>query len=283
MSNWGDVYRNTKKVLLSAGYPEAEAEAKVILAHVYGGDFSQLHVRFFDTCPYERQVEELLKQRLTGKPLAYVTGEKYFYGRPFLVDERVLIPRFDTESVVEAALLLARDRGLHTALDLCCGSGAIGITLSLEGALETVYLSDISEGALAVAQRNKEMLAEDKDIRFLQGDLFEPVTEKADLIVCNPPYISDGDYKTLETQVREYEPALALWADHDGYAFYERLAAFCPRYLNAGGALVLEIGDTQAERVCALLKESGFVKIKTGYDLSGKPRFVSALDSDYEG
>ncbi|WP_066646119.1 peptide chain release factor N(5)-glutamine methyltransferase [Christensenella timonensis] len=283
MSNWGEVYKRTKKTLAEAGFSEAEAEAKVLLAHVYGGDFSQLHVRFFDECPCEETVEALLAERLKGKPVAYVTGEKYFYGRPFSVDRRVLIPRFDTECVVEEALLLACENGYRTALDLCCGSGIIGITLACEGAFARVYLSDISEDALAVAKQNKEALAAGKDIRFWQGDLFAPVTEKTDLIACNPPYISDGDYRGLEAQVREYEPRLALWADDDGYAFYGRFARQAPQYLNAGGAVVLEIGDTQAERVCALLKENGFVKIKTGYDLSGRPRFVSAAMPVLEG
>ena len=225
----------------------------------------------------------MLEQRLTGRPLAYVINETYFYGRPFFVDERVLIPRYDTECVAEAALMLANENGYRTAIDLCCGSGVIGITLSLEGALERVYLSDISKDALAVAKQNKDTLAKGQDIRFLQGDLFEAVTKKADLIVCNPPYISDGEYHGLETQVREYEPRLALWADHDGYRFYERLAKEAPQYLNAGGALVLEIGDTQAAGVSALLKENGFAKIKTGYDLSGRPRFVSAACRGSEG
>ncbi|MEA5003555.1 MAG: peptide chain release factor N(5)-glutamine methyltransferase [Christensenella sp.] len=283
MSNWNEVYIQTKKKLAEAGLMEAEAEAKVLLAHVYGGDFSQLYLRFFDVCEQEDEIRELVAQRLTGKPVAYVIGEKYFYGRSFLVDERVLIPRYDTECVVQEALLLARENGYQTALDLCCGSGAIGVTLALEGSFERVFLSDVSQGALVVAKQNKEILAGDADIRFLQGDLFERVVEKTDLIVCNPPYISDHDYRGLETQVKKYEPRLALWADRDGYAFYERLAKEAPRYLNAGGALVLEIGDTQAERVCALLKENGFVKINTGYDLSGRPRFVSATATVYEG
>ncbi len=283
MSNWQQIYAQTKKKFVQAGLAEAEAETKVLLAHVYGGDFSQLYLRFFDECTKEKEIAAFVEQRLAGEPLAYVTGEKYFYGRPFFVDKCVLIPRYDTECVVQEALLLAHENGYETALDLCCGSGAIGITLACEGTFGTVYLSDVSGGALAVAKQNAQALSKDADIVLLQGDMFEPVVKKVDLIVCNPPYISETDYRGLEAQVREYEPKLALWADHDGYAFYERLAKQALLYLNAGGALVLEIGDTQACRVCALLKEQGFVKIKTGNDLNGRPRFVSAAATVCEG
>lgn len=275
MSSWGQVYKETIETLEGAGFSEARAEAGVLLAHVYGGDFSQLCLRFFDECPKSGEIQKLLAQRLSGKPLAYVLREKYFYGRPFTVDGRVLIPRYDTEPVVEKALMLAQENGYTSALDLCCGSGIIGITLAAEGTFETVCFSDLSADALQVAQKNADTLIAAQKRTFFQGDFLEPVAGTFDLVVCNPPYISPADYAGLEAQVREFEPQAALVAKSGGYAFYERAAREVPAVLKSGGALVLEIGDTQAQRVCALLKEGGFDKIEYGFDLSGRPRWVA--------
>ena len=277
MSNWGEVFKQTIKTLADAGFAEAEAEARVITAHVYGGDFSSLCLRFFDVCGKEAEVKRLLKDRLAGKPLAYVLCEKYFYGRPFYVDEHVLVPRYDTESVAERALLLARENGYQTVLDLCCGSGVLGVTLGAEGNFSRICFADISGEALAVARRNAEHLIPKQEIRFVQGDFLENIRGHYDLVVCNPPYISAADYAGLEPQVRDYEPQTALLAGHDGYAFYERAAKEIPAVLNAGGALVLEVGDTQAGRVRSLLNEGGFVKISCGCDLGGRPRWVSGF------
>lgn len=277
MSNWREVFRQTTKALAEAGFAEAEAEARVITAHVYGGDFSSLCLRFFDACGKEDEVKRLLEGRLSGQPLAYVLHEKYFYGRPFYVDEHVLIPRYDTESVAERALLLARANGYQTALDLCCGSGVLGVTLGAEEKFSRICFADISGKALAVAQRNAEQLIPEQKACFVQGDFLENIRGRFDLVVCNPPYISVADYAGLEPQIRGYEPQTALLADHDGYAFYERAAKEIPAVLNAGGALVLEVGDTQAERVRFLLNEGGFVKISCGCDLGGRPRWVSGF------
>lgn len=277
MSNWGEIYKKTATALEKAGFSEAEAEAKVLTAHVHGGDFSSLCLRFFDDCDREEQIDKLLFERLSGKPLAYVLKEKYFYGRPFYVDERVLIPRYDTESVAERALILAREYGYKTVLDLCCGSGILGVTMGAEGAFEKIAFADVSKEALSVARQNAHDIIPERQTEFVQGDFLENIAETFDLVVCNPPYISAGDYEALEPQVKDYEPQNALLAEHEGYLFYERAARETPRVLNAGGALVLEIGDTQAERVCALLESCGFDKIRSGDDLSGKPRWVSAV------
>ena len=274
MSNWGEVFKQTIKTLADAGFAEAEAEARVITAHVHGGDFSSLCLRFFDACGREEEVKRLAAERLSGKPLAYVLREKYFYGRPFYVDERVLIPRYDTESVAERALGAARENGYKTVLDLCCGSGVLGVTLGAEGRFETVCFADSAGDALSVARKNAAALIPRQEKSFVQGDFLEKIGGRFDLVVCNPPYISAADYAELEPQVRDYEPRSALLAARGGYAFYERAAREIPSVLNAGGALVLEIGDTQAERVRSLLKTAGFVKISCGCDLGGRPRWV---------
>lgn len=277
MSNWGEVYHNTLRTLEQAGFEEAATEAKMILAHVYGGDFSQLYLRFFDACNQEPEVQGLTLARLSGRPLAYVLGEKYFYGRRFYVDERVLIPRYDTEPVVEKALELSREHGYIKALDLCCGSGVIGVTLAAEGRFGKICFADLSAGALEVAKENARALVPDQCCSFVQGDFLENIHETFDLVVCNPPYISARDYKGLEPQVRDYEPQSALLAANEGYLFYERAAKELPPVLNPGGAVVFEIGDTQETRVCALLEEAGFDKIESGCDMAGRPRFVCAV------
>lgn len=275
MNSWSAVYRYVLQTLLEAGLPEAEAEAKVITAHAYGGDFSALCLRFFDMCEREREIEGFVKERLSGKPLAYVLNEKFFYGRPFYVDERVLIPRYDTESVAERALAIARKTGCKTVLDLCCGSGAIGITLGAEGDFDVVDFADISEDALFVASKNAALLIPDQKAHFIQGDFLERIDTQYDMIVCNPPYISASDYTALEPQIKDYEPQNALLADSDGYALYERAAKESKAALKPNGALVLEIGDTQADRVCSLLRGNGFLEVEWGCDLGGRPRWVS--------
>ncbi|MEG0257899.1 MAG: peptide chain release factor N(5)-glutamine methyltransferase, partial [Christensenella sp.] len=275
MESWGTVFKHTVKALREAGLAEAEAESRVLMAQVYGGDFSALCLRFLDVCDKQELAEKFVRERISGKPLAYVLGEKYFYGRRFAVDERVLIPRYDTECVVQRALKLAGSA--KTALDLCCGSGIMGVTLGAEMKLDSICFADNSEGALKVAEENAKALIPRQKTKFVNSDFLRDIHETFDIIVCNPPYISERDYAELEPQVREYEPKTALTAENNGYAFYERAAKEAPHFLNAGGGIVLEIGDTQKEGVCALLKQGGFDNIECGLDLSGSPRWVSGI------
>ncbi len=260
---------------LSTVTEEAQEEANLILAHVYGCGLGAVVMRFLHQAAHERRVEEIINKRLLGIPLAYVLHEKNFYGYDFYVDGRVLIPRRDTESVVEFAVQTIRERGYASALDLCCGSGCIGTVLLRESGIKRVFFSDVSDGALAVARKNVEKACVSDRAVFLQGDLFSPVEHPVDCIVCNPPYVSGWEYETLSPEVKNYEPARALVADHDGYAFYERLARQSGEYLNPGGTAVFEIGCTQYETVAGLLTAAGFANIKCGYDMEGRPRFVS--------
>ena len=276
MATIADEYRGAKK-LLSAVTREAEAEAGAILAHVYGLTPGAVFMRFLHEGTGGKRIGEIVGKRLSGMPLAYALGEKNFSGRDFDVDERVLIPRSDTEQVVEHAVKAASQNGYQTALDLCCGSGCIGITLLLESGLKTVYMSDISPDALDVARKNAARLVPHKTSVFLCGDLFEPVDFKVDMIVCNPPYIAADEYEDLEAQVREYEPRSALTAGRGGYAFYERLARECGAFLTPGGTAVFEIGSTQSVEVVRLLKAAGFDRVDCGCDLAGRPRFVSCV------
>ena len=213
------------------------------------------------------RAEEMLRRRLLGEPLQYILGEWEFMGLPFLVGPEALIPRPDTEILCERALLLAKARGYRTALDLCCGTGCIGVSLARRGGL-AVTCADLSAGCAALTRRN----AEKNGVALAAiccGDLFAPLRgQRFDLICCNPPYLSDGDMAQLQRELT-FEPALALHGGADGLAFYRRIAAEYAAHLNPGGALLLEIGSTQAEQAQAL-----FRKTQLFYDYAGNPRVV---------
>ncbi len=284
MMTIGETYNSLKKRLAATG--EAEAEAGAILAHVLGCDIGALHLRFLHDCPMQAELETLVEKRLSGMPLAYVLQSKYFYGYEFYVDSRVLIPRWDSECVAQCAILLIQQHGYASALDLCCGSGCLGISLLLETGLSSLEFSDISSDALDVARHNAGRLvghaAQGRQIRFSQADLFGASQNSYDLIICNPPYISAKDYAGLEAQIKNYEPQGALLANQDGYAFYQRIAREAGEHLNNGGSLVLEIGSTQGDKVMQLLRENGFQNIHCGCDLSGRPRVVSSEKTKVE-
>ena len=214
--------------------------------------------------------EALLDRRARREPLQYILGVQMFMGFSFRVDERVLIPRYDTEPICEAALALLSP-GIR-ALDLCTGSGAIAIALKrlCPGAAMTAV--DISGEALTVARENAHALC--TEVRFLQGDLFSPVKgEEFDLIVSNPPYIPQGERPRLQREVQR-EPAMALFAGEDGLDFYRRIAKEAPEHLRPGGHVVLEIGDDQYPAVSALLVHA-FEEIQLIYDLGGRPRGIT--------
>ncbi len=270
----GEKYKEIKERLARTG--EAHAEASVILAHVLRCDLGGVHLRFLDECKNEAEIDDIIVKRLTGMPLAYAMGSKNFFGYDFYVDGSVLIPRFDSECVVLHALGLAKERGYESVLDLCCGSGCLGITLYMEGGAGRVVFSDISPDALAVARLNAKNIAPDAPFSFVCGDLFAEVRGTFDLIVCNPPYVSPEEYARLEPQVKDFEPKSALYADSNGYGYYMRIAKEAMSRLNPGGALVLETGSGQHGDIKQLLNSAGFDNIFCGCDLQGRPRFISA-------
>lgn len=218
----------------------------------------------------------LLAARSRHVPLQHLTGEQEFMGYPFLVNEHVLIPRQDTECLVEAAVKeIKKKSGNIAILDLCTGSGCIAVSLKKLLPKSHVTASDLSAEALAVAKENAGRLQ--ADISFLQGDLFVPVTGKFDLIVSNPPYIEAEVIETLMPEVRDHEPRQALCGGADGLDFYRRIAKEAPAYLKPGGALYLEIGCEQGEAVMALLLENGFEKVSCLQDLAGLDRIVCGI------
>lgn len=265
--------------LAEAGVESARLEATVLAAHAWGLTRSQVLARSADLAPSTLDAESLLERRLHREPLAYLLGHREFYGRLFEVGPGVLIPRQETEVLVEAALELA-PAGARIA-DVGTGSGCIGITLGLERPDLGVTLIDISPEALVIARRNAGQLGAKVDV--LEGDgigLLEATGRRPpsvggwkhrggsafDLVVTNPPYVALGD--PLPPEVAHHEPALALYAGEDGMVFYRRLA------MSSAPWILTEIGDGQSAAVADVFGESGWRLISTRSDLSGTPRVL---------
>lgn len=221
-----------------------------------------------------KQILEVYEQRLTGRPLWYIYGNTEFYGYPFKVDERVLIPRPETEILVRQAVSALKDG--ETMLDLCTGSGAIAVTVAAEVAKDrsvTVTGTDISAGALQVARENARV--NKANVNFIKSDLFESVRGRFNLITANPPYIKSGEMATLPKDVKDFEPKIALDGGVDGLDFYRRIAEKINRYVARGGMCILEVGEGQAQEVIRIFREKSrcdFAMVVK--DLAGVERVV---------
>ena len=231
-----------------------------------------------DAEEYQRRID----RRAALEPVAYIIGKKEFMGLTFKVSSDVLIPRPDTESLVEAILesvipKIKQDTSHLRVLDLCTGSGAIGLTLKFFVSSAAVSLSDSSDKALKVAEENAQAICM-SNITMVESDLFESLSpgEPFDLIVSNPPYIPDGVIPTLQKDIVDYEPMLALSGGVTGYDLYERITREAGLYLRKGGAIVLEVGNDQETRVAELLEKQGFRAITMVPDLTGAVRGVVA-------
>lgn len=274
---YGGVYKEGAARLGEAGIEEAELDARLLLEFVCGTDRNTLLAhgeREISTEEYGRY-RELVGERAAHVPLQHLTGEQDFMGLTFQVNEDVLVPRQDTEVLVEEVM-----RHLHDGmriLDLCTGSGCILLSLlHYSNDCEGVGV-DLSERALAVARENQERLRVERPemkARFLEGDLFAGLEERFDIIVSNPPYIKTGVIDTLMPEVREHEPVMALDGGADGLAFYRRIAGDAGAYLNGGGMLFFEIGCEQAEDVRSIMEAAGFRKVEVVKDFAGLDRVV---------
>ena len=258
--------------VLSLEKREARLEARVLAAHAWQVDHAWLIAH--DTDPLsDAQIttfESLVSRRLEGMPVAYLVGTREFYGRPFMVSADVLIPRPDTELLVERALAHIPPDQTMDVLDLGTGSGCIAITLALERPLTNVTAVDRSSAALAIAQRNADIL--NARVAFLASDWFAALNNRRfDLIVSNPPYIATADPHLARGDVR-FEPLTALAAGQDGLDDLRCLIRAACAHLKPGGALLLEHGYDQADAVVELLRKNGFEQISTMRDLAGQDR-----------
>lgn len=218
------------------------------------------------------KLDGILEKYNKGYPLQYALGEWEFYGLNFKVDERALIPRFETEIIVD--FLLKSSYKKDKILDIGTGSGAIAISLGRNLPTSRIIGSDIEEKALSLASENKERLKA-SNVSFIKSDLFEEISEKFDIIISNPPYINQTDYDKLDERLY-HEPKSALLASEDGLYYYKRIIKDAEAYLNQGGRLVFEIGYDQKQRVCELLNESDFKNIKCMKDYNDFDRFIIA-------
>lgn len=263
------------------GLESPRLEAEILLGEILQVDRVRLLIDGARPLSSEEleQYKSWILRRRKGEPSAYILGYREFYGERFNVDARVLIPRPDTEILVEVALDRTGHRDLHgRALDLCTGSGAVAISFALKRPTWIVTGTDIENGALEVARKNAEHLGATWKLRFLTGDLFGalPPGERFELITANPPYIPEAEWQALETHVRDFEPKVALVGGADGLDFYRRLVKDALSRLVRGGVIAVEVGAGQALDVAQLFEAAGYLDIQKTKDYGGHERVVSA-------
>ena len=284
-----------EKQLKDAGVADAEIDAKDLFCHMMGMTRTGLIMMWQDVMQ-DNQCEayfNLVEERCIRKPMQHITGTQEFMGLTFKVNEKVLIPRQDTETMVEDFIELFQksmirgesygkqgERGSEV-LDLCCGSGAIGISIAKNCPGAKVTMSDVSKEAVDIAKENCKS-NQCKSVKVIDSDMFQNLkgrfsNKRFDYIISNPPYIERDVIRTLEPEVRDYEPQIALDGGEDGLRFYRIIGEEAPKHLNKRGILMLEIGYNQKEDVTDILKQTDqFENIQCYKDLAGKDRIVVA-------
>jgi release factor glutamine methyltransferase len=265
----------TQGYFARSGVDAPRLTAELLLAHALGCDRVRLYLDFDKPLapPELERYRALVRRRAEGEPTAWLTGVREFHGRPFASDARALVPRPETELLVEAALAALPEGG--AALDLCTGTGCVGITLALERPGGRVVAVDLSPEALALARENAARLG--AAVELLAGDLFAPLApgDRFHVVVANPPYVPTGELAGLSREVRR-EPRLALDGGADGLAVARRIVAGAPAWLLPGGTLALEMHESHAEALPALCRAAGFASAEARRDLAGLPRLCVA-------
>ena len=283
VKQYGALYQDTRRALLETeNVQDAGVLARMLICHVSGKD----HARFLaDRDLYASEaivegVEAGLKRLLAGEPIAYILGQWEFYGLPMMVSPKVLIPRDDTcavaELAIKQALFLDKDPRI---LDLCCGTGCIGLAVASRVKDAKVTLADVSLDALAVAKENVALNKLTGRVRCVQADALKPAFPflgKFDLIVSNPPYITEQEMLELPVSVRDYEPHLALCGGEDGLDFYRSIAKNFAPALKPGGFLCFECGMGQGDDVCRILRDNGYTILERTRDYNSRERAVLA-------
>ncbi len=260
---------------------DASVEVRQLILETLGLTPTQLLLHSGSLSAAEtRRIDARIARRATREPLAYILGERWFYGMRFLVTTDVLIPRPETELLVELALehLQHCPAESPSILDLCTGSGCVGIAILTNHLSATATLTDLSPYAIAIAWQNAELHGVFERSQLIVGDLDSDIAteETFDVITANPPYIDPDDIGTLDIEVRDWEPELALYAPDAGYALYPRIAALALTRLRPGGLLAVECGHTQAGTIADMFTAAGLTNIKIHDDLAGIPRVVTA-------
>jgi release factor glutamine methyltransferase len=270
-----------RRKLKAAGIPAAQLEARELVCYAAGKGREEFYrdMGLYASDQVEKTVAELTARRLAGEPVAYIIGEWEFYGLTLDVDREVLIPRMDTEVLAERAILAARAAGEGCrVLDLCAGSGCVGLAVAANVPECRVVLADYSEGALRVCRQNiRRCELSDRVICAFADAKLPPLPAlwDFDVIACNPPYIPTADIPTLESSVKDYEPHKALDGGEDGLEFYRTVCSKWKGALRLGGCLIFEVGAGQASDVKALLSQNGFEDVHSFQDTQGIWRVVS--------
>jgi len=283
VKQYGVLYQDTRRALLQTeNAQDAGVMARMLVCHASGKSQAEF-LADRDLYASERIVEEVernLQRLLNQEPMAYILGQWEFYGLPLHVTPDVLIPRDDTCAVADLAikqgLFLDKD---PRVLDLCCGSGCIGLAVASRVKDAKVTLADISPKALSVAKENVALNKLSGRVRCVAADALKPAFPflgKFDMIVSNPPYITGEEMKDLPKSVADYEPHLALYGGEDGLDFYRSIAKNFAPALNPGGYLAFEFGETQGDDVCAILEKNGYTILERARDYNGRERAVLA-------
>ena len=271
-----DIFIEYKKLLKENNFDTYSLDVEVLLMNVTGFSKTQLYLNtdyILKTEEYEK-FKEFFDRRLKNEPIAYIIEKCEFMGMNFLLNNHTLIPRPDTEILVEKAIEIIDKNNFNTALDIGTGSGAIAISLAKYCNINVTAL-DVNNKAIEMAKKNAD-INNVQNIEFIQSDIFEKINNKYDIIVSNPPYIKTKDIKTLEKNVKDYEPILALDGGKSGLIFYEKITNNAIKYLNKNGYLMFEIGYDQAKNVKNIMENNNFYNITVLKDLSGHDRVIFA-------
>jgi len=279
-TTYNNLFLDTRARLKKAGIEAAQLEAREILCYAANKTREQFYrdMALYVSGELERRVDALVQRRLAGEPVAYIIGEWEFYGLTLDVSDDVMIPRMDTEMLVERAILRTRAAGEEArVLDLCAGSGCVGLAVAANVPDCRVVLAELSEGALRICKQNIRRSELNARVTSVCVDALEPPNANLwdfDVVACNPPYIPTGDIEGLDVSVRDYEPRMALDGGNDGLEFYRHIASKWKNAIRLGGALIFEVGAGQASEVERIMAENGFENIQTTADTQGIWRVV---------
>ena len=280
MKTYNDIYLTTRNLLRQNGIEACDTEARILVAGAAGKTVEHLlrDLKLYTTGEVENRALDYTARRLKGEPVAYITGSWEFYGIDLVVTPDVLIPRMDTELLVDAAKeILTGNKMDARVLDLCCGSGCITCAIAHELPATRLVAVDLSASALEVCRRNVTDHKLNSRVLCIQADATSSPPlgiGSFDLIVSNPPYIASGDIQSLDRSVRDYEPIWALDGGEDGLRFYKAIIKYWKSIIRPGGYLVFEVGEGQAKDVCDMLMAAGFSRTATRKDTLGIQRAV---------
>ena len=280
LSTYNDLYLDTRRILKKVGVESAALEAREIVCCAADKNKEEFYRdnRLYASPEIEQRVRELLARRLQGEPVAYLVGEWEFYGLPLTITPEVLIPRDDTQVLADQAISWLKDlEGPARVLDLCTGSGCVGLAIASQRDDCRVVLADVSEGALRIARTNVRLNRLQSRCAVMQADALASPPPNFDgfhCIVANPPYIPSGDLARLDRSVRDYEPHMALDGGADGLDFYRAISRNWKKTLLPGGVLLFELGIGQADAVLRLMRAEGFGDLELFEDTQGIQRVI---------